>query len=217
MAMSSDDRQQARERQRRHRERDAAGLPVLYCGARTRAGTPCRRAAGAGTDHPGQGSCSRHGGATPTHRAAAARQQAMQEAAAADRELQVVDAGDVLELALAVANHRLEKVQERYGAQLDAGDLALVGVEGETLDRAARVAKLVIDLNIDWRRARIAEEQGRTLSEAANRALAAAVPDLTPEQRGLFVRTFSESLTENEPQPSALLSNGDTGNDDRPV
>jgi len=141
----------------------------------------------------------------------------MQEAAAADRELQVVDAGDVLELALAVANHRLEKVQERYGAQLDAGDLALVGVEGETLDRAARVAKLVIDLNIDWRRARMVEEQARLLGEAANRALAPAVPDLTPEQHGLFVRIFSESLTENEQQPSALLCNGDTGNDDRPV
>lgn len=35
------------------------------CGAKTRAGTPCRRPAGAGTDHPGSGRCKLHGGATP--------------------------------------------------------------------------------------------------------------------------------------------------------
>lgn len=35
------------------------------CGARTRAGTPCKRPAGAGTDHLGQGRCKHHGGKTP--------------------------------------------------------------------------------------------------------------------------------------------------------
>ena len=35
------------------------------CGARTRKGTPCRRPAGWGTDHPGVGRCKYHGGATP--------------------------------------------------------------------------------------------------------------------------------------------------------
>lgn len=35
------------------------------CGAKTKAGTPCRREAGWGTDHPGQGRCKLHGGATP--------------------------------------------------------------------------------------------------------------------------------------------------------
>lgn len=78
----------------------------------------------------------------------------MQQVDVTDRRLEVVDAGDVLELALAVASHRLTKVQERYGAQLDAGDLALVSVEGETVDRAARIAKLVIDLDLDLDRRR---------------------------------------------------------------
>lgn len=35
------------------------------CGATTRAGTPCAHAAGERTDHPGQGRCWLHGGATP--------------------------------------------------------------------------------------------------------------------------------------------------------
>src|SRR5690625_1385431 len=33
-----------------------------YCGAKTRAGTPCRRPAGWGTDHPREGRCKLHGG-----------------------------------------------------------------------------------------------------------------------------------------------------------
>jgi hypothetical protein len=142
----------------------------------------------------------------PTHRAAAAREQAMQEAAAADRELQVVDAGDVLELALAVANHRLEKIQERYGAQLDAGDLALLGVEGETLDRAARIAKVVIDLDLDVRRWRNAESVGTAVGDALNRALGAAFPDMTPEQHVRFTGVFTEGLARLEERPAGLLA-----------
>lgn len=35
------------------------------CGAKTRSGTPCKKEAGWGTDHLGQGKCKLHGGATP--------------------------------------------------------------------------------------------------------------------------------------------------------
>jgi hypothetical protein len=35
------------------------------CGAKTRAGSPCRQPAGFKTDHVGQGRCNLHGGATP--------------------------------------------------------------------------------------------------------------------------------------------------------
>ena len=38
---------------------------MLICGAKTRrSGTPCRRPAGWGTDHPGRGRCKLHGGAS---------------------------------------------------------------------------------------------------------------------------------------------------------
>jgi len=35
------------------------------CGAKTRAGTPCKKPAGWGTNHKGVGKCKLHGGATP--------------------------------------------------------------------------------------------------------------------------------------------------------
>ena len=35
-----------------------------FCLATTRAGTPCRRPAGWGTNHPGSGRCKLHGGAS---------------------------------------------------------------------------------------------------------------------------------------------------------
>jgi hypothetical protein len=193
----------AAERKRRQRER--AGRSAQRCGARTRSGK-CGLPAGWGTDHPGVARCRWHGGASPNGRQAAARQQATQEAAVADRQLQLVDAGDVLELALAVANHRLEKIQERYGAQLDAGDLALLGVEGETLDRAARIAKVVIDLDLDVRRWRNAESVGTAVGDALNRALGAAFPDMTPEQHVRFTGVFTEGLARLEERPAGLLA-----------
>jgi len=39
------------------------------CGARTRAGKPCKRPAGWATDHPGEGRCKLHGGAVGKHNA----------------------------------------------------------------------------------------------------------------------------------------------------
>src|SRR5690554_1667741 len=37
----------------------------MICGAKTRSGAPCKKQAGWGTDHLGQGKCRLHGGATP--------------------------------------------------------------------------------------------------------------------------------------------------------
>ncbi len=37
----------------------------MKCGAKTRGGTPCRRPAGWGTEHPGEGRCKLHGGCSP--------------------------------------------------------------------------------------------------------------------------------------------------------
>src|SRR5678816_2191290 len=50
----------------------------LFCGAAKTdgSGMTCRNPAGKRTDHPGWGRCWKHGGATPSHRAAAQMQQA---------------------------------------------------------------------------------------------------------------------------------------------
>ena len=46
-------------------KRDSGAATTRTCGAKTRAGTPCQRPAGWGTDHAGEGRCKLHGGATP--------------------------------------------------------------------------------------------------------------------------------------------------------
>lgn len=48
------------------------------CGAKARSGQPCTRPAGWGTEHAGTGCCKMHGGSTPNHNAAAARELARQ-------------------------------------------------------------------------------------------------------------------------------------------
>jgi len=101
------DREHARERKRRQRQRDAIRAPVALCGARTRAGAWCRLPAGHGTPTPGIGRCSRHGGCTPTHRAAAAHVEVLVETG--PTKLHLIDPGDAFEAALAIAAQRLER------------------------------------------------------------------------------------------------------------
>lgn len=48
---------------------------VKRCGAQTKAGTPCQRTAGTGTDHVGYGKCKLHGGCSPSGKAAAAKEK----------------------------------------------------------------------------------------------------------------------------------------------
>ncbi len=40
--------------------------PYDQCGAKTRAGTPCKYPAGRGTNHVGEGRCKHHGGSSPS-------------------------------------------------------------------------------------------------------------------------------------------------------
>lgn len=49
--------------------------PVTLCEAKNRAGNPCRRPAGWGTDHPGFGRCKLHAGNTQTGKVAAERER----------------------------------------------------------------------------------------------------------------------------------------------
>jgi hypothetical protein len=47
--------------------------PVTLCEAKNRAGNPCRRPAGWGTDHAGFGHCKLHGGSNPSGKKYAAK------------------------------------------------------------------------------------------------------------------------------------------------
>lgn len=63
-------------------EQRGGRAPARFCAANTRKGTPCKRGRGWGTDHPGYGNCKRHGGATPSGKAAAAKEAAAASAMA---------------------------------------------------------------------------------------------------------------------------------------
>jgi hypothetical protein len=195
-------RERARDRQRRKRERDSTGAPVALCGARTRSGGTCGLPAGWGTSDPGYGRCARHGGLTPSHRAKAARERAAAEVAASGRTLHVIDAGDALEAALAIAAHRMAKVQELYGAKLDAGDLTLLGVEGDSVERVARIAKVALERDLNGRGARMAEAHAEMISTLIEDAFAAC--DLTPEQRTRATAVIAAGLRELEAAPSLM-------------
>lgn len=87
--------------------------PAKHCGAtKKQGGGPCLQGKGANTDHTGVGHCWLHGGNTPTHVTAAARQQAQ---AAADRWLDDPTIGPITNPA-----ERLLRLAGRIEAAVDA-------------------------------------------------------------------------------------------------
>jgi hypothetical protein len=218
MALSGDKRGQARERQRRHRERKAAGLPAAYCGARTRAGTPCRRPAGAGTDHPGRGTCSRHGGNTQMHRAKAAREQAAAEVRVMLGSQLDIDGDDALRTAMEIAAANVAVLQaqlaEMDGAPLDGRMLDLYRLQTEAVDRLGRCGKAAIDADLKGREAMLARRQSEALVAIFER-VCAVVPDLTDETRRMMVDVACEGIERLENTPSDALDAGELFPDEK--
>lgn len=80
---------------------DTASQHTTKCEARNRAGNPCQRPAGWGTDHPGIGRCKLHLGSAPNHRKHAQVEQARQAVqrfglASVGHEVEAIDPRDVL-------------------------------------------------------------------------------------------------------------------------
>lgn len=104
-----------------HRKERGGGEGPKLCGAKTRRGRPCKRPAGAGTNHPGIGRCKLHGGSTRNHVIAAAK-------IAAEREAQRmvaragVDADPIEHLLESL--HRAAALVEVWGAMVAAIDEA---------------------------------------------------------------------------------------------
>ncbi len=94
------------------------------CGARNRAGNPCRRPAGWGTDHPGAGRCKLHGGNTPNGRKQGQRLLAEQ--------LVRREAGQLLDELAVTAKHPLDALLEALdhaGTMVAALRLLVAGLE----------------------------------------------------------------------------------------
>lgn len=156
------------------------------CGAKTRAGTPCGREAGAGTDHWGAGNCANHGGKTQSGEQFAADQVAIRLGAELHMEphdallLTVRRAANweafcALEVAKLtdedlVVTHRHER--EARGADATsyvdtttAAELHIwVREHQRALDQLARLAKTAIDAGVAERQVRLLEQNAGELA-----------------------------------------------------
>jgi hypothetical protein len=128
--------------ERRHRK----GSPSndRFCGAKTRAGTPCRRPAGWGT--PNQfGSCRRHGGLSPTGMQHAARLEAEQAAMRVMGGPIHIEPHDALQFCIDMSRGEIAYCDRRI-AELD-DETASAPIAGERhhqeLDRDGSVHDLV--------------------------------------------------------------------------
>lgn len=163
-----------------------AGHETHRCGAARRDGGVCGIPAGRGTEHPGIGRCKLHGGSTPTHAAAAARQLLERDARAALERLDVQPVGDPLRALQALAGEVLawKDVLAGYVAELRAlgyrGGMAGEQIRAEVvlyeraMDRATAVLVAIARLNIDERLARVTEAQRLLVVRAVEAGLSAA-------------------------------------------
>lgn len=188
------------------------------CGARKRQGEGCcRRPAGWGTSHPGTGRCKLHGGATVSHRDAAAEAIAREavityglarDIPATDALLEEVHwtAGHVAWLRERVAE--LEPEALVWGVT-EESDQQATEFPGTNTTRAAKpnvwlqlyreerkhlvdVTKAAISAGIEERRVKLAEAQGALLNSVLRRIFDRL--DLTPEQRSLLPLVVPEEL-----------------------
>lgn len=158
------------------------------CGANNRAGNPCGRPAGWGTDHAGVGTCKLHGGSTRNGAKHAARLSARAQLEALTREPltpdQYIDPigallSAVTEAAMVVAYLREQVMElpewrgdvmaltkEGYPIPVSEEARALVRLYGEWHDRQVKAAKACAAAKIDERVTQLAERQGAMLDAA---------------------------------------------------
>jgi len=141
------------------------------CGVKSkRTGYPCRRRAGAGTDHLGTGKCSSHGGNAPPHRKHAIRQEAIQFMGAPldINPLEAIiwciriTAGEVEWLSRKIAEVDEEDWIENTiaGKQLNVFQRS----RADAQDRLVRYSKEAIALGLAERAVRMAENFGLALA-----------------------------------------------------
>lgn len=200
------------------------GAASRVCGATARhTGEKCQLQAGFGTDHVGYGRCKFHGGSTPKHRAAAAREIAAEMVAAGspveihplDAILKAVSiaAGEVNYFTVLIRTLTLEDVgvQDMKIRPLSRGkegdsktetvvekttqaDLHLwVRARQDSLDRLVKYSKTALDAGIDERRVKMAEQTGGLIVRVLTHALDAI--GLTSEQKRRAPEIVKESLS----------------------
>ncbi len=137
-------------------EWDRSKFPL--CGARTKAGEPCKMRSGQGTDHVGVGRCFKHGGASPAHRKAAAAGELQQRLHALSEPLadeQAVPALVLKEL-LKQAAGRMRYLDSEQATHPSEQAARLFERERQFL---ANIAKLASEVNVEQVEANIKQAQ----------------------------------------------------------
>lgn len=157
-----------------------------YCGAKRRAGGTCRMAKGHGTDHPGIGRCKYHGGGLPSHKANAAKQQAV--LMGAPKDINPIDAlmwcikltaGEV-----EFCTQQMEMLEEEEWIEhtIIGKQLHMWAKERQNaVDRLAKFSKDAISLGIAERAVRVAELYGHSIAKLLRGVLGDL--ELSPDQQ----------------------------------
>ncbi|HVC07154.1 MAG TPA: hypothetical protein VND98_06190 [Solirubrobacterales bacterium] len=188
---------------------------VALCGAKTRAGHPCRHPAGLRTDHPGFAHCWMHLGRTPSGRAFAAKEAAKAEAARLGVEAPL-DAGEGLELAIRLVGGEVAFLREqirRLTAELEDDDPRqravavhpLASALSGAVDRLAKISKLGVDAGLNERRLALDSMVLERIAGALRAALAEV--DLSDRQKeGLRVALTRHLAGLNDLTPRELAA-----------
>jgi hypothetical protein len=157
------------------------------CGGKKKSGGTCRQEAGWGTDHVGHGRCKLHGGMAPSGRKAAQR-QAAEEAVGTYGLPREIDphaalleelhrtAGHVAWLQTQVAELEVDEVTHLIVANDHDDDKRKLEVIDERTNvwidlyqrerkHFAAIAKTCVDVGIEERRVRLAEQEGQLIAQ----------------------------------------------------
>lgn len=194
------------------------------CARPTRAGGTCKQAAGFGTDHVGTGACKFHGGSSPTGRAAARREAALEFARGALGAAVAGSALDALQESVELSRGLVAYYRhELAGAALEAAQEGEQGVKArarmedlrepyrEAIKLERETAQAAITSKVAERRQLLAERQAALLAAAIADGLQEAFGDLaTSERRTVFARVVRSRLlvleAQDEPAPPALAA-----------
>lgn len=188
--------------------------PEVHCGAKTRAGAPCRHEKGWRTAHPGAGHCRLHGGNTPNGEKHAAGEQAARALAKLGIPL---GNGDPMVLLTKTVQHAEGYLEATGQALADVVDRdATAGTPTFTVDvaremyadairTAGRVGKAAVDANVADRLAVLEERAGDLLMRFVRELLDQVVPAAKrPELEVWAARRLGELAAEYE-RPAGMV------------
>ena len=201
-------------------------MTAQLCGAKTRSGGSCRRPAGWGTDHPGYGRCKLHGGATPSGRKAAQREQARQAVELYGLPVETDPHQALLDEVQRTAGHvewlgqivrGLEErqltrgvtktVEHADGTRVVEARAAVnvwLKLYQDERDRLVRVAKAAIDAGVAERQVRLAEAQAQRIAQTVSAILRDLGHDLNDPRVRDVVRARLIEGTAAERPPAEL-------------